>query len=181
MARQIALLRAVNVGGHNKVPMARLRELMEELGYRDVSTYVQSGNVVFTATERPGQRVAARLEKQFAAEFGFEIDVIVRTRDELADIIAANPVGDVATDPAKQLVYFLAEEIDDDRLEGIDAGDVAPEVCVMAGREIHLWTPAGFTESKVRKVLTDKRLGVPATTRNWRTVKKLLELADTVP
>jgi uncharacterized protein (DUF1697 family) len=181
MSRQIALLRAVNVGGNNKVPMARLRELMEELGYRDVETYVQSGNVVFTGGERPGQRVAARLEKQFGDEFGFEIPVVVRTRDELADIIATNPLRKVAGDPAKQIVYFLAEEIDPDRLDAIDPETIAPEVLELHGREIHLWAPGGLGESKVGRALTAKRLGTVATARNWRTVKKLLAMADAIP
>lgn len=180
MARQIALLRAVNVGGNNPVPMTRLRELMEELGYRDVETYVQSGNVVFTGGERPGQRVAERLAKQFGEEFGFEIPVIVRTRDELAEIVATNPLKEVATDPAKQVVYFLTEEIDDDRLDGIDPEEIAPEVVVLDGREIHLWAPGGIGESAVGRMLTAKRLGTATTSRNWRTVQKLLEMADAV-
>lgn len=180
MARQIALLRAINVGGRNPVPMARLRELMGELGYRDVETYVQSGNVVFTGGERPGQRVAERLAKQFAEEFGFEIPVIVRTRDELAEIVATNPLADIATDPAKQIVYFLPEEIDDDRLDDVDPEAIAPEAVVMSGREIHVWAPGGIGESKVGRMLTPKRLGTAATARNWRTVQTLLEMADTV-
>src|SRR3989442_3526921 len=102
MARQIALLRGVNVGGNKRVEMARLRALLEELGYRDVRTYVNSGNVVFSGPRRSEEH----LEAEIAQTFGFEVPVVLRTRDELADVVQANPLRDVASDPAKHLVAF---------------------------------------------------------------------------
>ncbi|MGI8593382.1 MAG: DUF1697 domain-containing protein [Solirubrobacteraceae bacterium] len=180
MARQIALLRGINVGGHKKVGMARLRELMDELGYRDVRTYVQSGNVVFTGPDRPPDQVARRLEGELAATFGFEVSVVVRSREELAQVVAANPLRDVATDPAKHLVLFLAAELDADRLGGIEPADVSPEAfhVDVGGREIYLWAPEGVRDSRLVKALSEKRLGVAATARNWRTVERLLALAE---
>jgi uncharacterized protein (DUF1697 family) len=178
MTRHVALLRAINVGGRNKVPMARLRELMGELGYEDVATYVQSGNVVFSGPKRPDTKVAAALERAYKTEFGFEIGVVVRTRDELAAIVKANPLGAIATDPARQLVYFLADRIHPQRLEDIDRDAVAPDVFELHGRELHMWAPNGSGRSKLAALLTPKRLRTTATARNWRTVEKLLELAD---
>src|SRR3954462_13481413 len=102
MARQIALLRGVNVGGNKRVEMARLLALLEQLGHSDVRTYVNSGNVVFSGPKRSEQQ----LETAFAKEFGFHVPVLVRSRDELADVVSANPLRDVATDPAKHLVVF---------------------------------------------------------------------------
>ncbi len=178
MARQIALLRGINVGGHKKVEMARLRELMGELGYRDVRTYVQSGNVIFTGPDRPTAEVERRLEAELAATFGFEVSVIVRSREKLAEVIALNPLGDVATDPARYLVLFLSAEVDPERVAGVEPADFSPEAFHLRRREIYLWAPEGVRDSRLAKALSEKRLGVAATARNWRTVEKLVALAD---
>ena len=179
MARVAALLRGINVGGHRKVPMARLREVLAEAGFEDVSTYVQSGNVVLSA---PGRRAAARvgrdIEAAIEAGFGFPVDVVVRTRKELAELVAEDPLGDVATDPSRRIVVFLAGELDRARLEGVRPEDFAPEAFTLRDREIVMWAPDGQRDSPLVKTLTEKRTGVPATARNWRTVEKLLAMAD---
>jgi uncharacterized protein (DUF1697 family) len=178
VARQIALLRGINVGGRKKVPMARLRELMAELGYEDVRTYVQSGNVVFTGPEASPDTVARRLEQALEEAFGFDVAVVVRSRDELAAVVRTDPLGDRATDPAKYLVSFLADAVDADRLADLDADEFAPEAFRLEGRELYLWLPDGVHSSRLAKALSDERLGTTATARNWRTVEKLLALAD---
>lgn len=178
MARHIALLRGINVGGRNKVEMARLRELVERLGYRDVRTYVQSGNVVFTGPEQPTEEVAQRFEEEIAATFGLDVSVMVRSRDELAAVVRANPLGDVATDPARYQVLFLDTQTDPQRVADIDQEEFAPEVFHLRGQEIYCWLPGGAGESRLMKALSDKRLGVTTTARNWKTVEKLLALAD---
>jgi uncharacterized protein (DUF1697 family) len=170
MPRQIALLRGVNVGGNKRVEMARLRALMEELGYRDVRTYVNSGNVVFSGPRRSEQH----LESAIAKAFGFEVPVVLRSREELADVVAANPLRDVATDPAKHLVVFCAAKASTD----LDPADFAPETFVIRGREVYLWAPGGIGTSPLAKLLAAKSLGDKSTARNWRTVEKLLDLAD---
>ena len=170
MPRQIALLRGVNVGGNKRVEMARLRDLMEELGYRDVRTYVNSGNVVFSGPRRSEQH----LKTAIAKAFGFEVPVVLRSREELADVVAANPLRDVATDPAKHLVVFCAAKASTD----LDPADFAPETFVVRGREVYLWAPGGIGTSPLAKLLAAKSLGDKSTARNWRTVEKLLELAD---
>jgi uncharacterized protein (DUF1697 family) len=172
MPRQIALLRGVNVGGNKRVEMGRLRDLMEELGYRDVRTYVNSGNVVFSGPRRSEQH----LETAIAKAFGFEVPVVLRSRDELADVVTANPLRDVATDSAKHLVVFCAAKASTD----LDPADFAPETFVVRGREVYLWAPGGIGTSPLAKLLAAKSLGDKSTARNWRTVEKLLEFADDV-
>ena len=178
MARQIALLRGINVGGHRKVPMARLRELIEALGFRDVRTYLQSGNVVFTGPRTPGAELARQLQDQIAATFGFDVAVVMRSREELADVVEANPLRDVATDPARHIVVFRRGEVDLGRVAGIDPEAFEPEAFHVRGREIYVWAPAGVRDSRVLKALSEQHLGGVATARNWRTVVKLLALAD---
>jgi uncharacterized protein (DUF1697 family) len=168
--RQIALLRGVNVGGNKRVEMARLRALLEELGYRDVRTYVNSGNVVFSGPRRSEQH----LEAAIAKAFGFEVPVVLRSRDELADVVDANPLRDIATDPAKHLVVFCAAKPSTD----LDPADFAPETFQVRGREVYLWMPGGIRDSPLAKLLATKALGDKSTARNWRTVEKLLALAD---
>ena len=177
MARQIALLRGINLGPSRRVGMARLREVLTDAGHGDVRTLLQSGNVVLTSRLKPA-RLERELEKQIAAEFGFDVSVLVRTRDELADVIERDPLGDVASDPKKYAVTFLAAEPAAEVTERLAAVDAAPDRFVVSGREIYAWHPNGLGRSELAKALADKRLGVAATTRNWSTVTKLLALAD---
>lgn len=176
MPRQIALLRGINVGKHRRVGMADLRELLTGLGYEDVQTYLQSGNVLLTS-DRPAEKVQRELEQQIEAKLGVDPLVIVRTRDELADVIARDPFGDVADDPKRYQVTFLSAEPDPERVGKLDEFDIAPERFVVSGREIYAWHPDGLQRSRLAPALTDKRLGVTATARNWNTVTKLLALA----
>jgi uncharacterized protein (DUF1697 family) len=170
MPRQIAFLRGVNVGGHKKVEMARLRAVLERLGQTDVRTYVQSGNVVFGGPTRS----EAQLERAIEGEFGFPVPVVLRTRDELAAVVRANPLRAIATDPAKHIVVFCGAKA----VVGLDPGAFEPEQFVVRGREVHFWAPAGLARSELAKVLAAKPLGKKSTARNWRTVEKLLALAD---
>jgi uncharacterized protein (DUF1697 family) len=177
MARQIALLRGINLGAHRRVAMGQLRELLAELGYGDVRTYLQSGNVVLTSSASP-ERLQRKLEQQIAKELGIETQVLVRTRDELADVVERDPLAGVADNPKRYQVSFLSAEPDADVVRELGRIDVAPEQFVVSGREIYTWHPDGIQRSKLNTVLSDKRLGVTATARNWNTVTKLLALAD---
>jgi uncharacterized protein (DUF1697 family) len=173
MARQVALLRGVNVGA-KKVAMAKLRELFAELGFEDVKTYVNSGNVVFSGSRASGQEI----EDAIAAEYGFDVPVVLRTRDELAEVVAGNPLGGRATNLSRYLVLFSGGgPIDAARAEGVTVGK--GEAYEIVGREAYLWLPDGVHASPLAKGMSEKRLGVaPLTGRNWRTVEKLLELCD---
>jgi uncharacterized protein (DUF1697 family) len=178
MARLVALLRGINVGGHNKVPMARLREVLEAVGFEDVRTYVQSGNVALTAPGRSHAKVGRKIEAAIEEAFGFDVTVVMRTRDELAALVADDPLGDVATDPTYRIVVFLAEKLDRRRLADVDPAQFAPEAFALRDREIVIWAPNGQRDSRLVKTLSEQRTGVTGTARNWRTVEKLLALAD---
>lgn len=175
MSRQVGLLRGINVGGHNKIGMASLRELLDDLGFDNVRTHLQSGNIVFTVDTSPDESAGA-VEAGIADRFGSAVPVLVRTRDELARIVDDNPLYEVATDPAKLLVIFLSELPDRQRVESVDPGS---EVFALGTREIHLWCPDGVRASRLSAVFWERQLGLTATARNWNTVTKLLALAET--
>jgi uncharacterized protein (DUF1697 family) len=177
MARQIVLLRGINLGARNRIAMPELRDMLTDAGFGDVRTYLQSGNVVLSSRTSP-EKVRAKSERLIADRFGLDIDVVVRARDELAEVVKRNPLGDVATDPKRYQVSFLAAELDADVLSKLEAAAVAPERLVAAGRELYAWHPDGVGPSKLWSRLAGRGLGVTATARNWTTVTKLLALAD---
>jgi uncharacterized protein (DUF1697 family) len=177
MTRHIALLRGINVGGHKKVPMAELRRALEDAGFEDVKTYVQSGNVALSADETSPGKVRQAVEKAIEDAFGFDVAVVVRSREEIAALVEDDPLGDVATNPQYRIVVFLAEKLDPQRLAGVDPDEFAPEAFALRDYEIVMWAPNGQRDSRLVKTLTERRTGIVGTARNWRTVEKLLDLA----
>ena len=157
--------------------MDRLRATLRDAGYDDVATLLQSGNVVLTSAAEPA-RLARDLAGLLREEFGFDIAVVARTRDELARVIADDPFGDEADDPARYQVSFLSAEPEAAAVAELEAADVAPERVAVRGREVYAWHPGGVGRSELAKLIDDRRLGVEVTARNWRTLTKLLELAD---
>jgi uncharacterized protein (DUF1697 family) len=174
----VALLRAVNVGGRNKIAMARLRELLEGLGYGEVRTHLQSGNAVFTAAPTPPEYVATAIERQLAAELGLAAKVLVRTRTELERVVAGNPLLAIASDHARMLVTFLSHAPDAEAVNDLAPVDFEPDAFAVGEREIYLWYPGGVRATKLSNAFWEKRLGVVATGRNWNTVTRLLEMAS---
>jgi uncharacterized protein (DUF1697 family) len=175
MARYVALLRGVNLGANRRVPMAELRTLLEELGYGDVRTLLQSGNVGVTAS-KSAKAVREELETAIRERFGVETDVVLRTREELEALVAGNPLGDVADDAKRLQVWFLSGRPKAAAVKALEAADVAPEVIAVAGKEIHVWHAGGIQRSPASKALERAELGVAGTARNWNTVEKLLDL-----
>lgn len=173
---KVAFLRGINLGPRMRVEMARLRELVEALDYDDVRTYLQSGNVVF-ATSVAAPEAARAIERQIQEHLGLTVPVLVRTEDELAAIVDANPLRDVATDPARYLVNFLSAPPDPARLRELDASDFEPETFRVVGSEAYVWSPSGVRASRLSHAFWEKRFEVTATGRNWNTVTKLLALA----
>jgi uncharacterized protein (DUF1697 family) len=174
---RILLLRGINLGPNKRVSMPDLRAALSEAGFADVQTYVQSGNVVLSSRAAPA-KVGARAERVIAERFGFDVDVIVRTADELADVVARNPLADVAVDPKRYQVSFLESEPDPEVLDRIAALKAEPERLVAIGRELYAWHPDGIGRSKLWNKLAGTELGVRATARNWNTVTTLLEMAS---
>jgi len=173
----IVLLRGINLGSRNRVSMPELRALLEDAGYRDVRTYLQSGNVVLSS-KASADAVARKCKKLIADALDLEIDVVVRTRDELAKVVRRNPLGDVATDPKRYQVSFLSKNLDASTARSLRELAAPTEEVVVSGREVYAWHPAGVARSKLWARLAGRDLGVTATSRNWTTVEKLLALAD---
>jgi uncharacterized protein (DUF1697 family) len=157
--------------------MPDLRTLLEAAGFDDVHTYLQSGNVVLSSSAS-AQRVARTCEAAITDALGLELDVVVRTRDELAKVVKRNPLGKVATDPKRYQVSFLSAKPAAAVTRTLRELVVEPEQLVVSAREIYAWHPAGVARSKLWARLAGRNLGVTATARNWTTVTKLLELAD---
>jgi uncharacterized protein (DUF1697 family) len=172
----IVLLRGVNVGAHNRVPMGELREHLSGLGYGGVRTLLQSGNVVLQADVSPGQ-LAQEIESEVEARFAAKSPVVVRTREQLAAVVALDPLREIVENDKLYQVSFLSDEPSGEAIEKLESADVEPERFVHVGREIYAWHPGGIHSSKLARLLSDKRLGVTATARNWGTTVKLLELA----
>jgi uncharacterized protein (DUF1697 family) len=171
----VVLLRGINLGSKRRVAMADLRELLDGLGYDDVRTHLQSGNVVLR-TAGPAAAVKKRVEAALAAHCGFDVDVVVRTKAQLDKVIAQNPFEGEATDNARYLVVFLEKAPPAAWRRSIDGGDHGPDQVAVHGKEIYLWLPKGVHDSKLARDATGKDVGA-ATARNWNVVTKLAELA----
>lgn len=176
--RHVALLRGVNVGGHQKVPMAHLRELLGELGYGDVRTHLQSGNAVFSAPGTPPERAAQEIEGQLTRSLGLSVRVLVRTAGELARVVAANPLPEAVAEPSRLLVTFLSAPLAPELLRELDPAAFEPDRFGVGEREVYVWCPEGVRAITLSYAFWEKRFGVVATARNWNTVTRLAALAE---
>jgi uncharacterized protein (DUF1697 family) len=187
MASHVALLRGINVGGKNKVPMAELREVVTSLGHTGVSTYIQSGNVLFTAEETDPAELASALEAAIAGQFGINPAVVVLSRDELARILSDNPYRD---EPNPKLVHvaFLGAEPAQELLDRIKAAESAAaakgsrDTITAIGKALYLHTPDGYGNSELSealfRIIGTGRHKLAVTARNWSTSTKLLSLCE---
>ena len=175
MPRMVALLRGINLAGKRRVAMADLRALLEELGYQDVRTHLQSGNAVLT-TRDPAAKVARAIEEGIAERMGLDVVVTVRTAGQMAKIVAADRLGDVADDPAKRMVIFLPARPSRQAVRAIEDMDFGDERVEVAGGEVYAWCPGGIGRSPLMAVLGDPKLTPGGTARNWRTVTRLAEM-----
>jgi uncharacterized protein (DUF1697 family) len=191
MASHVALLRGINVGGRNKVPMADLREVVASLGHTGVTTYIQTGNVLFSTAETDTAKLAGALEAAIEERFGIWASVVVLSRDELAETLAGNPY---TGEPNPKLVHvvFLNAAPPEDLLDRIAAAESAAtakgsrDTIQAAGAALFLHTPDGFGTSELAQTLfrvigapsKQKKHGLAATARNWATATKLLSLCE---
>ncbi len=177
MARHVVLLRGVNLGARNRIAMPALRDALSEAGFDDVRTYLQSGSVAVSGGAS-SDAVARKVRKVIADSFGLDIEVVVRTRAELAAIVERDPLREVANDPRRYQVSFLAAKPKADAVRKLEEAAIEPERLVVQGREAYAWHPDGVGRSKLAALLAGNGLGVTATARNWTTVTKLLALAE---
>ncbi len=173
----IALLRGINVGGKNRLPMKKLAALFVEAGCEDVRTYIQSGNVVFRTGSAVGEEIASIISASILERYGYRVPVIVRTAGELEEIAQGNPFVRADAETEKLHVMFLAELPESAGVESLDPERSPGDEFAVLGREIYLHFPNGVARSKLTNSYFDSRLSTTSTTRNWRTVRKLLELA----
>lgn len=181
MPTHVALLRGINVGGRNKVAMAELRDVVSSLGHTDVATYIQSGNVVFTAVGDT-RRLGADLERAIAESLGVSPSVVVISRDELAQVVRDNPYPDESNPKAVHVVFLpkragreAAGALGEILERAADAG--GRDTAKLVGRVIYLHTPDGFGRSKLAEFLMrSARPELVGTARNWATVTRLLDM-----
>ncbi|MEW2529816.1 DUF1697 domain-containing protein [Streptomyces sp. NPDC047071] len=176
-----ALLRGVNVGGSRKVPMARLRALLEGLGLTGVRTYLQSGNAVFAADHGDEDVLAAELAAALEQEFGFGVDLLVRDHAYLRAVVDACPFPAADLEGKQLHVTYFSGPVDAARFAALDQAGFLPEEFRLGERALYLYAPEGLGRSRLGEALGRPALteGLVATTRNWNTVTKLAELTET--
>jgi uncharacterized protein (DUF1697 family) len=179
MRTLIALLRGVNIGGHHKIKMEELRKLFAAMKLRDAQTYVQSGNVVFRAEGRDTAGIERKIRAGIAKKFGFEVSVMVRTAEELREVVRRNPFAKrKEIEPTKFAVMFLGDDPGEEKRKLARQIDTKPEELVLRGREAYIYFPNGMARPKMSWPKIERVLGTSGTGRNWNSVMKLLELAE---
>ncbi len=174
----ICMLRGVNVGGQNKIKMDDLKALFVGLGHCDVNTYIQSGNVVFKGPAGDVSDLASAIEKRIARDLDLRVTALVRTTAELSRVIEDNPFIGQGAEPAKLYVTFLAGSPDPAVVRGLDVKNTEPDEFSIVDREIYVHCPNGYARTKLNNTFWERKLRVAATTRNWNTVNRLIELAS---
>jgi uncharacterized protein (DUF1697 family) len=174
----VALLRGINIGPHKRMKMEKLRASCEGLGFERVRTFIQSGNVIFKAAKLSGDGISKKLSACILADFGFSVEVIARSKDEMGAIIEANPfVGQRGIDVKKLHVLFLSEVPAAAAVKKLESLTAAPDKLHAAGKEIYFYFPNGVSGSSLWKHPLDRVVSVPATMRNWNTVNSLYQMA----
>jgi uncharacterized protein (DUF1697 family) len=175
----ISMLRGVNLAGHRKIQMAELKALYESLGLRNVQTYINSGNVLFTTAGRDVERLRKKIEDAIESRYGFRSHVILRTPAEMRDAIARNPFASRPdVEPGRLAVSFLAGDPSGEAVEKVRAIKTEPEELRILGRELYVYFPNGMARPKLSMAVVERTLKTPGTSRNWNTVRKLLEMAE---
>lgn len=178
MTTYIALLRGVNVGGHRLIKMPELKRVFEAMGFGRVRTYIQSGNVVFATNEQP-ETLRQRIEREIEASFGFPVTVVLRTTAELERVIADCPfAADALAEGESLYLALLADAPAPEAVEQLLACDGETDECRVAGREIYLLYRRSARDTLLTNAFLERTLGVAATTRNWRTMRTLTDMAN---
>lgn len=176
MTVHVALLRGINVGGHNKLPMADLRAIAVDSGLTDVGTYIQSGNVLGISRKSPA-RVGSDLHDAILASSGLDVRIAVRSAADLDSIVGENPFLERATEDKQLHVVFLFARGSAKQIAGVDEAAYAPDEVALRGSNAYLFTPNGLGRAKIATESMMRRLGIEGTARNWRTVTKLAAMA----
>lgn len=175
MMKYVAFLRGINVGGKNKIKMETLREVCTKLGFENVKTYINSGNVIFEASKSDDKKLAAQIEKAIEREFGLNIKTMVRSVDEIKNIVENNPFAGQFENDKDLHVFFLDEEMPKEKVELLLSNNNENEQYFVRNREIFCLLKVSVLDSLMGKDYITKKLKVSSTARNWRTVNKVLE------
>jgi len=179
MKTYLSILRGINVSGTKLIKMADLKLLYESLGYRNVKTYIQSGNVIFDSESN--KDIAKSIEKAITEKYNFEVPVILRTAEELKDIVNKNIfIADKDTDVTKLHVTFMEEEPSYANIDKIKDIDHLPDKFLISGKEINVYCPNGYGKTKINNNYFENKLKVSCTTRNWRTLNELLNMIEII-
>lgn len=176
----ISFLRGVNMTGHNSIKMVDLSSLYKDLGYKDALTYIQSGNVIFSRIDDSSEsEVAKRIEKAIFERFNYTIPVMIRTVEEMKNLMSFNPfLAEENFQPSKMAVILLYEETSECQIQKVINIDYPPDKFKIAGREIFIYCPNGFGRTKLYTNFFEKKMGVTGTARNWKTMTTLLQMAE---
>jgi uncharacterized protein (DUF1697 family) len=177
----ISILRGINVGGKNKIPMVELKALYEKAGFKNVITYIQSGNIVFSADKKELNSLSEKIQQFIFKKYGYTIPVIVRTVEEMQWVVDSNPMLKIkGIDIEKLHVTFLSAYASEQALEKIKAYDYSPDEFIIVDREVFISCPNGYGNTKLSNTFFENKLKVTATTRNWRTVNELVKIGKAI-
>ncbi len=177
MTTYISLLRGINVSGQKKIRMADLRQLYEELGYGNVRSYIQSGNVLFESSETNGEKLAGQIEQKIRDVYEFDVVVFVRAAENFRKLIARNAfVHERNEDPSKLHVTFLKIMPTLSAISALNIADAGNDEFEPGESEIYFFCPDGYGRTKYSNSFVERKLKTPATTRNWKTVNKLYKM-----
>ncbi|HEV8059075.1 MAG TPA: DUF1697 domain-containing protein [Gemmataceae bacterium] len=176
LAKQVALLRGINVGGKNKLPMKDLVAMFVAAGCDDVQNFIQSGNIIFRAPARISAKLPELIASEIASQFGYRTPVLLRTYEQLNNVIADNPFVEAEAEEKALFVMFLADLPSPSNVANLDADRSPPDRYKVLGKQIYLNLVNGAADTKLTNAYFDKQLATTSTARNWRTVNKLLEL-----
>jgi uncharacterized protein (DUF1697 family) len=174
--RYVALLRGINVSGANMIKMEALRKTFEYCGFTNVVSYINSGNLAFDSPKKAEAKLVASIEEAIRRDFGLSISVMVREQKSIADVVASNPFDGKFAEHKQMNVLFLRESVPAEKQEEILSLQTDKEFLAVLGREIYMLLLCGFPESLLGRGLIERRLKIPITVRNWRTVEQLAKM-----
>jgi uncharacterized protein (DUF1697 family) len=179
MQKYISILRGINVGGNRKVLMADLKAIYEALGFTDIVTYIQSGNVVFNAPKQSTETITENIKNAILDKTGFEVPVIIRTAEEFQQIVTTNPFLEKAGEDLSKLhVTFLGSIPEPELVKQLEELKFDQDEFKILGDKVFIFCVTGYGKTKINNNFFEKKLKTSATTRNWKTVGKLLELSN---
>ncbi|MBL4624122.1 MAG: DUF1697 domain-containing protein [Flavobacteriales bacterium] len=179
MTRYISILRGINVGGKRKILMADLKPLYEVLGFSNVNSYIQSGNIIFDSNTKESQKeLGQKIEQVINKAYGFDVPVIIRTVQEIEDAIAVNPyLKKQEVDIERLHLTYLADIPSLEKLAQLKDIDFSPDKFEIIGNDVFIYCSGKYSDSKLTNKFFESKLKITATTRNWKTVNKLIEIA----